>query len=104
VTSTENSAAPVGDREAARPVTFYSTRSGAEYVTSDPAEIIRLRAARGHTEDRAEVSEAVGGSLFDPSAHDVSAVIEYLSTHTEDYQRVVEAERAGKNRKSIVGE
>jgi hypothetical protein len=89
-------------------VTFYSTRTGAPYSTSDPVEITRLRASRGHAEDKsaalAQVApENADPGLFDPNSHTVSEVIEYLSANPGDYERVMEVERAGKNRAGIVG-
>jgi hypothetical protein len=91
-------------------VTFYSTRTGASYATSDPAEILRLRVSRGHTEDKAQAEQeaeaggqADANSLFDPGTHTVAEVIEYLSANPGDYERVMEVERGGKNRAGVVG-
>lgn len=44
--------------------------------------------------------------LFDPAEHDAKVVTEHLATHAEvnpaEVHRVIDAERAGKNRKSVV--
>jgi hypothetical protein len=45
-----------------------------------------------------------GGDTFDPSAHTVAEVNDYLDAHPDDADRVLEAEAAGKNRVSIVGD
>lgn len=44
-----------------------------------------------------------GGGLFDPSAHTVDEVNAYLADHPDDTDRVLEAERAGKNRTGVTG-
>jgi hypothetical protein len=41
---------------------------------------------------------------FDPSAHTVAEVNDYLEQHPEDADRVIQAESAGKARVSIVGD
>lgn len=40
---------------------------------------------------------------FDPKKHTVAEVKAYLAAHPEDKRRVMRAERAGKNRRTIVG-
>jgi hypothetical protein len=44
------------------------------------------------------------GETFDPSAHTVAEVNDYLDAHPDDADRVLEAEAAGKARVSIVGD
>jgi hypothetical protein len=41
---------------------------------------------------------------FDPGAHTVAEVNDYLAEHPEDADRVLEAEASGKARVSIVGD
>ena len=42
------------------------------------------------------------GEAFDPGDHTVAEVHDYLSANPDDQKRVVKAEKAGKNRASIV--
>jgi hypothetical protein len=46
---------------------------------------------------------AGSGSSFDPSAHSVAEVQAYLNAHPDEEDEVLDAERAGKNRASLVG-
>jgi hypothetical protein len=69
---------------------------------------------RGYTltpegDDEAEAADPRtdddGDELFDPSKHDASEVLAYLDAHSEDTDetaRVLEAEQAGKARKTIL--
>lgn len=41
---------------------------------------------------------------FDPADHTVSDVVDYMAAHPDDADRVLELERAGRNRVGIVGE
>lgn len=48
--------------------------------------------------------EPEGEGLYDPGAHNVEEVNEYLdSVDSEEYSRVIEAETAGKARVGIIG-
>jgi hypothetical protein len=58
-------------------------------------------AAGGDAGGQATTPAAAG---FDPSDHTVAEVQQYLADHPDDTDRVVELERAGKNRAGIVGE
>jgi hypothetical protein len=51
--------------------------------------------ALGEAEDEAE---------FDPGEHTVAEVEDYLADNPDDADRVLEAERAGKNRVTLTGE
>ena len=42
------------------------------------------------------------GDTFDPGAHTVADVEAYLDEHPDEIDRVLEAERAGKNRTTLV--
>jgi hypothetical protein len=44
------------------------------------------------------------GEVFDPSEHTVAEVNEYLDANPDDEDRVIEAERAGKARKALIGD
>lgn len=51
-----------------------------------------------------EASGPGGNLLFDPGAHTVAEVLEHLEyASVEERDRVLEAERAGQARKTIVG-
>lgn len=41
---------------------------------------------------------------FDPADHTVAEVVDYMAANPDDADRVVELERAGRNRVGIVGE
>ena len=82
---------------------FYSTATGAAYDTEDPVEIARLTVSRSHRLTPGE-EPTVEDSLFHPKDHTVADVINYLSEHPEHYNRVVAEEKAGANRKGIVGD
>ena len=40
---------------------------------------------------------------FDPSAHTVAEVQQYLDEHPDEYDAILDAEAAGKNRTSLTG-
>ena len=48
--------------------------------------------------------QAADDDVFDPGAHTVAEVNDYLAEHPDDADRVLEAERTGKARVSIVGD
>jgi hypothetical protein len=58
-------------------------------------------AAGGEVEPPPEVGPS--GGVFDPSAHTVAEVEDYLAAHPEQTDAVLAAEAAGKNRTSLVG-
>lgn len=71
------------------------------YVTDEPNHHLALQLAGGY---RIVEPAPVVVSVFDPSAHTVSEVNAYLETVDEaERARVLEAERAGKARKGILG-
>jgi hypothetical protein len=47
-------------------------------------------------------AEAVRTDTYDPSYHTVTEVMEYISSHPDEREDIIERERAGKNRKGIV--
>lgn len=58
---------------------------------------------------RAQAAEATGDGLFDPSKHSVDDVLEYLGVTeghdpvtTGEFERVIDAEAAGKNRSTLL--
>jgi hypothetical protein len=55
-----------------------------------------------YPEPAAEVAEAE--VEFDPSEHTVAEVEDYLAENPDDAERVLDAERAGKNRVTLTGE
>lgn len=57
------------------------------------------------SEDVLIAMEASYSEAFDPAAHTVTEIQEYLASVDEvERERVIAAERGGQNRKSIVGE
>ncbi|MBP5931909.1 hypothetical protein F3K39_28665 [Streptomyces sp. LBUM 1479] len=55
-------------------------------------------------EDAGEPEEPTPQAVFDPSQHDAPSVLEYLAEADEaETARVLAAEAAGKNRKTIMG-
>lgn len=76
--------------------------TGAEYRTEDAVEITRLR-ARGYAVGT-ERPPTVVDEQFHPTEHNVDEVADYLEDHPDDTKRVIAEEKAGKARKSIVGE
>lgn len=55
-----------------------------------------LQALHNHYAAGAEEEE------FDPAKHSVNDIADYIETHPEDYDRVMGAEKAGKNRKGVL--
>jgi hypothetical protein len=47
-------------------------------------------------------AEEVHTGTYDPSIHTVTEVIEYMDSHPDEREAIIEAEEAGKNRKGIV--
>lgn len=78
---------------------LYSPTTGNPYRSASPAETTRL-VARGYYEK--PDTEPVSAS-YDPGEHNVADVISYLAEHPEQADVVLAAERAGKNRSSIIG-
>jgi hypothetical protein len=74
--------------------TLVHKKSGAEYRTSNELEIKRLTTGFGYT---------VKVPQFDPSEHTVKEVETYLADNPGDAARVLDAERAGQARVSILG-
>jgi hypothetical protein len=52
----------------------------------------------------APVDSADAEAVFDPTEHTVAEVTEHVATNPDDADRVLEAERAGKNRVTLTGE
>jgi hypothetical protein len=75
-------------------VTTLVSRDGSEYRTSNVLEMRRLINGFGYS---------IKGNAFDPSAHDVKAVLKYVEENPDDAERVLAAEREGQARVSIVG-
>lgn len=78
----------------------------AEELVTNP-DLLEDRNGSGPIED-VEVPEEPTEDLledsFDPADHTVDEILEYLSdADPDEVSRVVEAERTGKNRKTIVG-
>lgn len=72
------------------------------YATNEPNHHLALQLAGGYSIVDEEVVPASTG--FDPSAHTVDEVNDYVAHSDEaEQQRVMEAERAGKARKGILG-
>lgn len=74
------------------------------YTTDEPNHHLALQLAGGYSIVEPEVQISVESGLFDPSEHTVLEVNEYLNTaDPAERARVLEAERAGKARKGILG-
>lgn len=74
-----------------------ATRLGREWLALD-AEVDQLQG-----DDDSNTGN--GNEPFDPSEHNGDVVLDYLANADDDErERVLAAERAGKNRKTIVGE
>lgn len=54
-------------------------------------------------EEAASATEVVGDAGFDPAEHTVAEVQAYLSEHPDQTEYVLERERAGKARTSLIG-
>lgn len=80
------------------------------HVTSTPNHPLALQLAGGYSLIEEEVAPATdapveSSQLYDPSVHTVDEVNAYLATaDPAEVVRVLEAERAGKARKGILGE
>jgi hypothetical protein len=59
-----------------------------------------------YPEPAAEVAEdeTEAEAEFDPDEHTVAEVEDYMAEHPDDADRVLDAERAGKNRVTLTGE
>lgn len=79
------------------------TYGSADYV-QDVDQVARLREVLATYDDEPEqAEEATGMGAFDPSAHDVPSTLLYLDGAGEaEAERVLDAEAAGKARKSVV--
>lgn len=91
---------------AVEPVTFV-VDGGGEYTSVDPGEINRLTLSR----DYARVDAAPGAPVdpvtvdnrFHPESATVADVISYLAAFPSDAERVLDEERSGKARSTILG-
>lgn len=72
--------------------TFYN-REGVPYRTSSPTEYTRLLMSREYSTT----------PPFDPSAHTVAEVNEYIKAHPDEAPAVLKREREGQNRTTVVG-
>ncbi len=84
-----------GEWEAPTALVDYFTARGWEVMDDSPAP------ADSADAEAADTGEAAG---FDPAAHTVAEVEEHVATNPDDADRVLEAERAGKNRVTLTGE
>lgn len=77
---------------------------GVPFSTSDAGTITRLK-YRGYTVPGEADTDSTSfiTTLFNPSEHKVDEVLAYLDGNPSDAERVIEAEKAGQNRVSIVG-
>jgi hypothetical protein len=75
-------------------VTALRNRATGEIVTDDYACFVLA--------DNAGYETVPDAKVFDPGEHSVADVQAYLEQHPEDADRVLAAERDGKNRKSIM--
>lgn len=72
---------------------------GREYHASNVLEIKRLTAGFGYT-----VKPEEGKTAFDPDEHNVKDVVKYIGDHPDDAERVLDAERNGQARSTILGD
>lgn len=49
-------------------------------------------------------SSTAGENLYDPGRHKVDEVLDYAEDHPDEIARLIEAERAGKNRSTLVSQ
>lgn len=88
-------------------ITLYAP-DGRRYKTPSATEATRLR-ARGYSDTppaelRVPAAEPGAGTVvFDPAEHTVEQVQEFLRQNPEHTGAVIAAEKAGKNRASLVG-
>lgn len=95
---------PTNETPTVDAVTFYSTRTGEPYTSTDATEITRLSSSRGHVLDKKDAKAQAEAGSFDPSAHGVKEVVDFLTKNPGEHDRVVAAERSGRNRSSITGD
>jgi hypothetical protein len=94
------------------PVDYLPVAKARGWVESDkplPGEELEYPAAPVEEVDEAAAAVLLASqSPFDPAAHTVAEVQEYLDTHADsppgEGDRVLEAERAGKNRVTLTGD
>lgn len=75
-------------------MTVLVSKDGVEYRTSNVLEMRRLINGFGYS---------IKGEAFDPSEHDVKAVLKYIDENPGDAERVLAAEREGQGRVTILG-
>jgi Mg2+ and Co2+ transporter CorA len=85
------------------PVMLYRVSDGAQYLVDTPAEKVTLLSA-GYSETPPAPEDVVPVvDVQHPENHSVQDVEKFLSVHPELTETVVEAEKKGKNRATIVG-
>lgn len=72
---------------------------GRPYRTGNLVEIKRLVNGQGY-----RVEGGDDGDLFDPGKHSVKEVKSYIEENPDDAERVLDAERAGQARTTLVGD
>jgi hypothetical protein len=75
----------------------------ATYWSQPNQQVVRDGDPVGIISDDPDPQTDDGDDEFDPSAHTVDEVRDYLDENPDDEDRVLAAERAGKNRSSLVG-
>lgn len=73
---------------------------GREYRTSNVLEMKRL--INGHR--YVIKGEDKGSAVFHPGDHTVVEVVAYIKDHPDDADRVLDEERTGEARKTLIGE
>lgn len=73
---------------------------GREYRTSNTVELKRLISGQGYRVKDSEDKQGI--ELFDPSKHTVKEVQAYLDGNPDDADRVLDAERAGQARTTLL--
>ena len=73
-------------------------------MSIDPnSEVVGVDIISGAGNDPGAPPDPPAADVFDPSGHTVDEVLAYLDEHNDETERVLERERAGKNRASLVG-
>jgi len=77
--------------------------SSPTYWSQPNQQVVRDGEPVGIISDDPDPQVAAGGERFDPGAHTVVEVQEYLADHPDEADAVLDAEAAGKNRATLTG-
>lgn len=95
----------LGRGSGVEPVEFYN-EDGASYIATEPGEINRFKLSRTHFLSPEAAAEPLqqDDHRFHPGDTGVTVddVLSYLDQNPDDIERVLDEERAGKNRSTIL--